>query len=182
MFCHRTPPAHYWHPYTARTNRTPPDPMISFRAIEMRDIRHRLSKYPFLGRNECPARFSESVIFYTSRCKDAPLLSQTIIQFVKLAFVFSPPARNRPSGRRWRRRNYSFQHRMSRREGAVPERDDGVCLTTLRDRRAGPVKGGVRRQAPSRLREPLKAVMEPAPPPSRPIPGHLPNRPESLSL
>ena len=86
------------------------------------------------------------------------------------------------SGRRWRRRNYSFQHRMSRREGAVPERDDGVCLTTLRDRRAGPVKGGVRRQAPSRLREPLKAVMEPAPPPSRPIPGHLPNRPESLSL
>ena len=51
---------------------------------------------------------------------------------------------------------------MSRREGAVPERDDGVCLTTLRDRRAGPVKGGVRRQAPSRLREPLKAVMEPA--------------------
>ena len=51
---------------------------------------------------------------------------------------------------------------MSRREGAVPERDDGVCLTTLRDRRAGPVKGGVRRQAPSRHREPLKAVMEPA--------------------
>jgi hypothetical protein len=31
----------------------------------------------------------------------------------------------------------------------------------------------VRRQAPSRLREPLKAVMEPAPPPSRPIPGHI---------
>ena len=52
-------------------------------------------------------------------------------------------------------------------------RDDGVCLTTLRDRRAGPVKGGVRRQAPSRLREPLKAVMEPAPPPSRPIPGNI---------
>ena len=64
--------------------------------------------------------------------------------------------------RRCRRRNYSFQHRMSRREGAVPVRDDGVCLTTLRARRAGPVKGGVRRQAPSRLREPLKAVMEPA--------------------
>ena len=82
-----------------------------------------------------------------------------------------------PSGRRWRRRNYSFQHRMSRREGAVPERDDGVCLTTLRDRRAGPVKGGVRRQAPSRQREPLKAVMEPAPPPSHPIPGHLPHCP-----
>ena len=39
------------------------------------------------------------------------------------------------SGRRWRRRNYSFQHRMSRREGAVPERDDGVCLTTV----TGPV-------------------------------------------
>ena len=78
------------------------------------------------------------------------------------------------SGRRWRRRNYSFQHRMSRREGAVPERDDGVCLTTLRDRRAGPVKGGVRRQAPSRLREPLKAVMEPAPPPSRPDSGQYP--------
>ena len=32
---------------------------------------------------------------------------------------------------------------------------------TLQSRRAGPVKG-VRRQAPSRLREPLKAVMEPA--------------------
>jgi hypothetical protein len=83
-------------------------------------------------------------------------------------------ARNRPPGRRWRRRNYSFQHRVSRREGAVPVRDDGVCLTTLRDRRAGPVKGGVRRQAPSRLREPLKAVMEPAPPPSRPDSGQYP--------
>jgi hypothetical protein len=69
-----------------------------FHAIVMRDIRHCLGKYPFLGLNECPARFSESVIFYTSRCKDAPLLSQTIIQFVKLAFVFSPPARNRSSG------------------------------------------------------------------------------------
>ena len=33
---------------------------------------------------------------------------------------------------------------------------------TLQSRRAGPVKGGVLRQAPSRLREPLKAVMEPA--------------------
>ena len=84
-----------------------------------------------------------------------------------------PPPGIDLSGRRWRRRNYSFQHRMSRREGAVPERDDGVCLTTLRDRRVGPVKGGVRRQAPSRLREPLKAVMEPAPPPSRPIPGNI---------
>ena len=38
-------------------------------------------------------------------------------------------------------------------------RDDGVCLTTLRARRAGPVKGGVRRQAPSRLRERLKSVI-----------------------
>ena len=33
------------------------------------------------------------------------------------------------AGRHWRRRNYSFQHRQSRREGAVPERDDGVCLS-----------------------------------------------------
>ena len=34
-------------------------------------------------------------------------------------------------------------------EAAVPAGDDGVCLTTLRDR-DGTVKGGVRRQAPSR--------------------------------
>ena len=36
-------------------------------------------------------------------------------------------------------------------KAAVPGGDDGVCLTTLRDR-YGPVKGGVRRQAPSRQR------------------------------
>ena len=78
--------------------------------------------------------------------------------------------RNRFSGRCWCRRNYSFQRRTSRREGAVPERDDGVCLRTLQARLAGTVKGRVRRQAPSRQREPLKAVMEPAPAPPRPIP------------
>ena len=36
-------------------------------------------------------------------------------------------------------------------KAAVPGGDDGVCLTTLRDRN-GPVKGGVRRQAPYRQR------------------------------
>ena len=148
----------------------------------MRDIRHCLGKYPFLGRNERPCpffRIGHLLLLTMQRYSPIVPNHNTVCQ---TGLRFLPPARNRPSGRRWRRRNYSFQHRTSRREGAVPERDDGVCLTTLRDRRAGPVKGGVRRQAPSRLREPLKAVMEPAPPPSRTIPGHLPNRPESLSL
>ena len=44
---------------------------------------------------------------------------------------------------------FGFQHQRAGGKAAVPTGDDGVCLTTLRDRN-GTVKGGVRRQAPSR--------------------------------
>ena len=79
------------------------------------------------------------------------------------------------------RAEFGFQRQRAGGKGRA-RRDDGVCLTTLRDRRAGPVKGGVRRQAPSRLREPLKAVMEPAPPPSRPDSGPLATLPTHWSF
>ena len=53
---------------------------------------------------------------------------------------------------------FGFLRLMSRREGSGPARDDGVCLTTVTGP-LGPEKGGVSRQAPSRLRESQKSVI-----------------------
>ena len=58
-------------------------------------------------------------------------------------------------------------------KAAVPAGDDGVCLTTLRDRN-GTVKGGVRRQAPSRPGVAAESRTKPPRPGSR----HSKNAPE----
>lgn len=72
--------------------------MISFRAIEMRDIRHRLSKYPLLGRNECPARFfriGHLLHFTMQRCSPIEPNHNTVCQ---TGLRFLPPRPESPLG------------------------------------------------------------------------------------